>query len=404
LKKTGGNPAVTRVKISKSALLILNLALLPLLLAGCWDRKEINDVGITLATAVDKEDNGLYRVTLQLPLPGQMSEASGGGGGTGGGKTFYIDSATGRTILEADYKLQTRISRSLIFSHRRVLIVGERLAREGIHGLFDVASRLAANRLTAYIVVAQGRAYDLLNVEPQFERFSAEAIRELAQAKYAININIKELALDMNHEGSDGIAMVMGKKAVEKAKKKTDEISFLGYAQFRGEKMVDIFAGNSMEGLKWLRGGSEPFSLTIDMPGKGPVSMAIREGSSSITPEIRGEDITFRIGIHALAIVEEDLTNMDLSKTENYEAMADVLATHLHKSVHAAIQKIQDNKADSAQFGRRVERAYPRLWREKLKDQWRDKLTEAKFTVNVKCEIQGLGLISESIVREVTDE
>ncbi|UJF34245.1 hypothetical protein L0M14_03155 [Paenibacillus hexagrammi] len=100
-----------------------------LLLTGCWDRIETNDVAFVLSSSVDLEDDGKYRVSYLVPLPGSMGGASGGGGGTSGNNSYYIDSETGATMREATSKLQKRMSRKLFLSHRRTIIIGEEMAK-----------------------------------------------------------------------------------------------------------------------------------------------------------------------------------------------------------------------------------------------------------------------------------
>ncbi|TXK73213.1 Ger(x)C family spore germination protein, partial [Paenibacillus sp. N3.4] len=42
------------------------------LLTGCWDRTETNDIAFVLTSAIDLEDDGRYRISYMLPLPGSM--------------------------------------------------------------------------------------------------------------------------------------------------------------------------------------------------------------------------------------------------------------------------------------------------------------------------------------------
>src|SRR5690606_41119568 len=63
---------------------------LPILLTGCWDRQEINDVAFVLGKAIDREKDG-YRVSVVIPLPGNMGGPSGGSG-SGGKKPYTVQS------------------------------------------------------------------------------------------------------------------------------------------------------------------------------------------------------------------------------------------------------------------------------------------------------------------------
>ncbi|HWO97783.1 MAG TPA: Ger(x)C family spore germination protein, partial [Bacillus sp. (in: firmicutes)] len=120
-------------------------------LTGCWDRKEINDIAFVTATGFDRKGENQYQVSVQVPLPGGMGGAgsSGGGGGTGGNKSFYVDSEIGRNIRESNDKLQRRMSRNLYFAHRRVLIVGDELARKGFDDVLNLIALQPQARLSA---------------------------------------------------------------------------------------------------------------------------------------------------------------------------------------------------------------------------------------------------------------
>lgn len=138
------------------------LLLSPLALAGCWDRKEINDVAFVIGSSVDKE-NGMYRSALQIALPGNLGGAGskGGGGGTSGGKSYYLESKTGITLRSANMEIQAGNSRNLSFSHRRVLLIGEDFARDGIAPMLDQFARIPQNRLSSLVAVTSGSAYKI---------------------------------------------------------------------------------------------------------------------------------------------------------------------------------------------------------------------------------------------------
>lgn len=83
-----------------------------------------------------------------------------------------MDSAVGKTIREANSMIQSRMSRELYYSHHRMIVIGEQLAKEGMSDVLDIVARFPENRLTAYLVMTKGKGIELLNAQPQFERFS----------------------------------------------------------------------------------------------------------------------------------------------------------------------------------------------------------------------------------------
>ncbi|PQP81346.1 hypothetical protein C0Q44_23380 [Paenibacillus sp. PCH8] len=85
-----------------------------LLLSGCWDRIEINDLAIVLATGIDYED-GKVQLTSQIFIPRKASAGdSSGSGGSPSGVTM-IRTAEGRTIAEALNRLQRKVPRNMFW-------------------------------------------------------------------------------------------------------------------------------------------------------------------------------------------------------------------------------------------------------------------------------------------------
>src|SRR5690606_11923262 len=86
---------------------------LSLVLGGCWDRIEVNDLAIVQGVALDRASGGMIEVTVSVAVPARITPpgATGGGGQTGPPATNQ--SATGRTVSEAFNSLQNNLSRRL---------------------------------------------------------------------------------------------------------------------------------------------------------------------------------------------------------------------------------------------------------------------------------------------------
>jgi spore germination protein KC len=51
---------------------IFVLLILSLILTGCWDRRELNEIAITLALGIDKVDDK-FQLTAQVVVPSEVS-------------------------------------------------------------------------------------------------------------------------------------------------------------------------------------------------------------------------------------------------------------------------------------------------------------------------------------------
>ncbi|MCY9692816.1 Ger(x)C family spore germination protein [Paenibacillus alginolyticus] len=369
-------------------------------LTGCWDRTETNDIAFVLTSSIDLEDDGKYRVTFMLPLPGSMGGASGGGGGTsGGGKSYYIDSEVGTTIRDATSKLQMRISRRLFLSHRRTIVLGEKLAKAGIGIMFDDAARTPESRLTCFLVVTKGKGYDLLNAEPKFERFPSEVIREITKSKRAMATSTKDIGLALSFN-SDPILSYLEAKETQGAKEPSQEIQLIGYGQFKGDRMVGIYKNQEANGLMWLRNYVREHLLTFPFESGKDISILVKEGHANIKPILQGDKVIFELSLEAKGVIGEDLSEQDLNKPESIHRVERKFAEQVKKCVQAAIKQMQKEGTDSAQLGLMIWRSHPNTWNNDLKERWRAVFKEAEFRIKVEASITETGLINQNVTKD----
>ncbi len=276
--------------------------------------------GLHLSTALDIEKDGSIRYSVMVPLPGSMGGATGGGGGTAGDKSYYIDSEVGKTYREAQAKLQNRMPRRMFLAHRRTVLIGEQLAKAGVFKVFDATPRSPESRMTTYFIVTKGKAYELLQASPQFERFPSEAIRELAKSKVIIDMNMKDFALALSSPGGDPVAIYMGVRESEKGTKPSKEVEVLGYSQFRGDKMVDTLEGRAAAGLALLKERFVNVSITLHVENTD-ITVRIFEAHSDVQARLAGNQLQFDINLITKAKLLESTGTQDFTRADQIHLM-----------------------------------------------------------------------------------
>lgn len=365
--------------------------------SGCWDRVEINDIAIIVASSLDMGDEeGEYLMSLQIPLPGQLGAEAGGGGGTSGEKTFYVDGESASNVREATDILQKRMARRIFFAHRRVIVISEEVAREvGIRQFFDAFVRVPENRTTAFMVISQGKAQDFLNAQPELEQFSAEVLREL-MAVQAFEINLKDIAQMLNQVGGDALIPYVALQNAKSPEEDTQEIEFLGFAQFKDDRLVNVLTGDLKEGAKWLIKEFHPFVSTIDVEGT-PFTLQYFEGDTEIDVEYDNENINFTINIEANSFLLEDIAQVNWDNLEEIRNLKQEASKHIKQKVEKTVEQMREHNSDIAQLGLLFSRKYPRIWRERYRDNWEETLAQVDIHINVNAEVSRTGLITENI-------
>ncbi|MBP1934151.1 Ger(x)C family spore germination protein [Ammoniphilus resinae] len=376
--------------------LIFFLLFSPLLLTGCWDRVEINDLAVVVASSFDKEGD-MYRVGVQIPLVRPL-------GGKGQGPVFYIDSETGKTVRDAVDRLQHRMSRQMIFSHRRILIVSEEVAREGIRPGFDEVARLPDNRLTANMIISKGKAIDLLGSSPQFESLSAEAMREIVKLPFVLPVNLKDTAQALNREGVDPIIPYMEVTEPQpKGEENKKEVQLSGYAQFKEDKMVGVFKEKAAAGSHWMRSHFVTYMTTLEIQegdSKKPITIRVTSGQSKIIPRIENGNLSYDVKVEAVGAVQESMLTEDLRFEKNQKKVSREFEKDIKESIEAFVEQAKEKQTDPAYLGVLLSRAYPKEWKENYSKQWRGMLRDIPFHIEVKASVERLGQITENITKE----
>jgi len=378
----------------KPSLVLLALALLSSALTGCWDRNELNDMAFILATGIDAAPNNRVKVSLEIPIPAKLGKKASGG------SPFVIVSSEGATIRDIYQLNNTRMSRKVTSAHRRVVIIGEEMAKRGIRPLFDNFARVPENRLNGILVIAKGQASDLLKGKTPVDQFSWEALREIIRGRGRTVNNVKNIAQALSLPGIDPVVVYMG--TVETKDNGPGQIKLLGYAQFKDDKMVGVYEGNEMLGIHWLVGQITPHEMTFALPSGQMMTVYVLEGATRIEPTLLpGNRVKFNIQARATCNVVEDFGELDLNDLNNARMVSQEIEKQIKKHIEQSVERMQQAGTDSVALGSRVNRKYPRAWREKLVQDWRDKgLKEAEFQIQTEVMLIHTGLISDNAAKE----
>ncbi|PWK15690.1 Ger(x)C family spore germination protein [Tumebacillus permanentifrigoris] len=354
------------------SLLLGGLLMVPVVLSGCWDRREINDVAFVLASGFDKEKDQ-YRVSVQVPLPSQLGGigGSGGGGGTSGDKSWYVESMTGSTIREANEKQQRSLSRQLYFAHRRVLLIGDEAAREGVKEYLDILARVPQNRLGTFVLITKGETRDVMNAEESIEQTPAEMMRELAQNTMRKPRTAKHFIETLLSDGIDPYApAIQVVKTQSGSGKEKTTIKVIGLAVFSKGKLQGILNPEESQGA--LIAMNQAVQPMINLPapkGEGQLSILLGETNVNIKPALEGDKIKMRIVVRGKGSLIENTSAYDVTAGHNMEDTEKRLDESLKQSLQKSIDMLRMKlHADPIGFGDIVYRKFPNEWQTMKKD------------------------------------
>ncbi|WP_018130340.1 Ger(x)C family spore germination protein [Effusibacillus pohliae] len=354
------------------ALLITFLCVSVLPIAGCWNRRELNDVLLSLAAGLDKRGDKI-EVSLQMIIPrltgGGGAQARGGSGG-GSEKVFTVRSATGVTVADAIARLQEKIPRTIFWGHMKVLIIGEELAKQGLRGELDFLTSHPQVRLRTYMFVCKGRAFEILDVVAPLERLSAEQIRELNEFQIGMKVSISDFTQMMK---GNAAALPWIEEVPPKAGERKDKttIRLNGTAVFDKQgKMVGRINDEVTRGVLWLRNEIRRATVTIEpKETEGRVSLEIIAANTQLIPSIENEKWRITVKTVTKDHVVENRTKLPLMDPFVIKKLEKEAEKDLEYRIRMAVEETKRMRTDIIGFAEAFHHKYPRQW-VSVKDRW----------------------------------
>lgn len=403
---------IRRLPLIRSLLSLIAAAGASLLLGGCWDRVEVNDLAIVTAAGFDIADNNQIRLSAQIYVPAGTSgsssssesiggESGGSSGGSSGGAQVFIKSAIGMNTADAASKLQILLSRRLFWGQADSFIFGEALARQGLKDPLDFLIRQPQPRERANLYVSRGDAHNLLDWQPIIERNSSELLREMSNLRTGVNTTLLESVIQLTEEGHTALLPWITLKTVEKEK---PTLYVDGSVSIKELKMNRRFNMLETRGLMWLLNEVDKTTMSVKVPDQdGVASLRLLRSRTRLKPAVRNGEWRMRVQVRAEGNIDENSTTVDVSSSEKLKEFEKLFEQELEKRVSTTIQSAQRSRTDVVGFAEQFHRHYPRLWKAR-KEEWDALFPTVQIDYDVKVKILRTGLIGRDEVLKFAEE
>jgi spore germination protein KC len=399
-------------------LLLLSL-LSVFLITGCWDRRELESLGLVQALGLDLETKKKnIRVTTMIAIPTKLGAVGEGGGGKQDSGMLVV-SIKAPSIYEAFNLMNTYVNRELTLRQNQVLVIGAAMAKAGIGKWVDNLVRFREMRRTLLIFIAQEKAGDIFKVQPQLEPSPAEYLSDLvrlssktamyprmminhfmepyetfAQQNYAPLIAVRPFPEGAGEPPKkDGEAT--GKPKQEKTSGPT-ALRLIGTAVFNGDRVVGSLDIYETQILQLLTNHFEETFLTIADPCQKNANIAIRLLKSGVPTKIKyrkqaGQDI-FDVKINLEAELVNIQSEIDYTQPKWEALLGQKIAWATQNRVKRLIAKAQ-RKFQSDIFGFGVKVRNSMLTNEEWTNyRWPTKFPNALIQVRVKAAVRRVGV------------
>jgi spore germination protein KC len=383
--------------------IVILVILMSFIFSGCWDTRELNELGLVMAVGVDKAKEGEgYEISVQVAKPKEGSSGQGGAG-----ETVWIGTAKGDTLFDAIRNVAKFSSRRIMWAHNNVIIIGEGLAEEGITPVIDFFSHNVELRMKTWVAISRGAAREYVATKTGIEDIPAISIARLylyneLPAK-SVRSDMLKLFRDYKSDTIEPVISTLNKLPRGTDGSTTPQIELSGAAVFKYDKLVGWLSPEEARGIAWLRGEAKNaiISVTYGSTEKEKVAVELRNIKIKKESYIKDGKPSFKFTLKATGSINEQDASTNISM-EDLKSQVEVLASKkIEDQIKNSMEKLQkDFNSDVIGLGRILHVQHKNEWNSGLKEKWAELYSESNIEVNADVNINMSSLFQIPIKNE----
>lgn len=385
----------------KKILCFFILVFFALGLAGCWSRREIEDLGIVAAIGIDrvkKEERKDFKLSLFLIRTDEV----GGQKGSGERNPEWLASETGPTLYDAQREFNVRSPRTLRMFHSDLAIIGESTAKEGLGEIIDYLLRHKDIRQRVLVFVSIGDAHEVMSALPALETTVSQEISEvlikaIPQVSKSYPVDLKGLTEALLVPGWDAVCPVVKvftppEGRDPRAQKEPPQTVLVeGLAVFKKDKLTGFLSPEETKGFLYLAGKAQRGVIPARVTGQhsGEISFLMKQASSEIKPIIKDARLIIEIIIKAEADIGEVAGKIPVGDPKVIKQLNQVFSAQVQALTENTMKKAQKQyKSDILGLGNKVHKKYPDYWRG-IEKEWDKIYSEVPVFIKVEGQVRG---------------
>lgn len=382
-------------------------------LSGCWNRRELNDLGIQMATAIDKVD-GQYHLSAQVVVPSEVTKKSSTG--TSAPVTMY--KATAPTLFTAFRKLTEISPRKIYGAHIRVLVLGESLAKEGIAEAIDLLVRDQEVRSDFYVMIARDTpAENVLKVLTVLEKIPANNLfhsLDVSAKAWAptTTVTLDQLIEKLISEGINPVLTgirVIGDPNIGNDMQSVKRIDpaallrFSGLAVMRKDRLVGWLNEEESKGVNYITNEVKSTAGYVKCPSGGLITLETIRSTTNMKGKIENGKPVVELHIVDESNIAEASCPIEIEDPEVVRKLEDEQRAKKIRLMKKAVEVVKRKyKVDIFGFGQAIYRTDPRAW-SKLRNDWTNHFDDLEVRYDVQTYIRKTGKMKSSLKSKVKE-
>ena len=381
------------------------------MLTGCYNYRELNDLAITTAFGIDKDENG-YKMTFQVVNTKKSSSQDN----DSGNPKIIVYEQTGKTTQEAARKIILESPKRVYANHVVLLVIDENVAKEGIENVLDLLFRDAESRKQYMVLISKGTtAKEILQTLTPLEAVNAQDILKsiIADSKYygiSEDITLESLMESLINSKKEIIIpsiKLIGNKEISSSKENIESSNtsakvILGeMAIFKNNKLVGYATEKESIALSYIRGKLKDTIVTMECPNNKDKYFSVELIGVKTKKKASKNKLEVTLDITGNGSIAEIYCDYNLEKIKTIDTLEKNIEKHLTNEIKNSIKSLNNRyQSDIYDFKELFYKTNPKFYNIIKKDYYDKYFNNIKIKINTDIKLIEKGTITKVIKDE----
>jgi Ger(x)C family germination protein len=375
-------------KRSLRSLLALAWLTSAVMLSGCWDIIDPQDVNYFMALGFDYED-GKFVVYAQMvdfasvttPESDKPTQHM----------PVLVGTGRGVTAARAYNDLYDTAQRRVIYGHVGAIVFSENMMKHGLQNIFDLLSRYQELRYTPWVYGTKEKVEEILSISPFFNlspltSLLHQPLEIYRQKSYVPPLMMREFVANIREPGKTAIlpAIDINGDSWKEDLRPKEMLEINGIFTFDSNRYNSFLSTEDITGLRFVTPTTERTPIDIRVDDKVYSEVSVTKPKVKITPRIEGDTVKFHMSVTMKGLVIEviePISEQEMEKLASEEVKKEIITTY---------ERALEKNIDLYQLEHQVYVKHNKWWKEHVRD--RDfHLDKDSLEVEVKVDIQSSG-------------
>ncbi|MEE4579966.1 MULTISPECIES: Ger(x)C family spore germination protein [Paenibacillus] len=378
-----------------------------LLLTGCVDRTELNELAITTATGIDGH-KGDWINTYQIIIPSAMTTGSGGSSTGASQSAVHTFSTHGKTLRETVMKSSLEYPRKLYFAQNNILVIGKKAAEQGIEEIIDIYLRNLDSRETVKVFIANGEARDFLRKLVPPEKIPGQALEKIIERDSKLGsiypaISMYEFISKISSDSAAGVPEIslvgsepekLDSVDVFKETSAKNKLKLSGLSIFQKDKRVGFLNEKESMGVSWLNNQIKNTTVNY-VDGNVMSAFLIRKAKVKVTPIKNLNHYYLNVDVKATGDLLSASSQREMKDMQSIHQLQMQAVEIIKLQIQEGWKALQQKNIDLIGVGNKIHHKYPKDWK-KIKETWPEEFANMDIKIGVKMKLARPGLFEKS--------